>query len=883
MKVIKPQKLGLVTRCFERQRRFLLGVSILALHDFAHALASEVDMWKFLPEQLGKDGIPDAGMPKSRAEFLVTGRAFQSGGEPRPGCKVRVRLGSIEKTLFVFGDRYWLSNTKQTEPRPFTEMPLTWEHAFGGEGFDRNSVGKGFRAIETEQGRVYPLPNIEQSKLIRFKGDRPEPAGLGPIDFMWPQRLAKAGTHDDRWLKELFPGFAADMDWSIFNIAPEDQQQREPFLGDESFVIEGMHPEKPRLEGTLPGMAARCFVNQRTLEGEALREVGMRLTTVWFFPHAERYLLVFHGSHEVAEDDAADVLQLMVGAEALGEPKPVEHYKDVLKKRLDPDKGAINALQDGDLLPSTPEINASVDQATAEMSALLETEDLLRKHQRVKIDREIEERRAFLVDLGLDPDVHGPTPFPPDEPPPSLEELPELAEKMEAEAEKQKEEMEQRKAKLKEDLRPKLEAEGLDADAILSEPDQPVVGPPDFSAEAEIEKLRALSAECAAAGCPVEELDQYATDPERRKMLFDAEENMREGYRRMAHHQEAAPRFSGEDAARSRAAVLATIDSQASLARLNMTGFDLSDMDLHGLDLSGAWLENANLARANLEGANLSEAVLARADLTATNLKGANLSKANLGLAQLIRTKADGADLTEAILNKAQLDGASLQNANLDSADLMEAGLSNTDFSGALLSGLNILNAELTGLRFSQADLSSCNFLEVEFSQVDFSGANLESVTFLKSKGEAVVFAEAKMENARFVQECVFKQADFRQAVLDRANLRGTQLAGSDFSGARLSEADLSECDLSGARLYRVSAREALLVRANLVESMLVAADLMNAMLAKADLSGADLRGVNLFQADLARVRADRKTNFQDVNWKKARTYPRRKPQKKTA
>ncbi len=877
MKVVKPQKLGILTRCFERERHQFLSVGILALHGFSSALSSEADMWKFLPEELGKDGIPDAGMPKSRAEFLVTGNAFQPGGKPWPGCKVRVQLGAIGKTLYVFGDRYWLSDAEQTNPHPFGQMPITWENAFGGEGFDRNPLGKGFVPVETAHGLVHPLPNVEHPGiLVRSKKDRPEPAGLGPIDLMWPQRFSKAGTHDERWLKERFPGFAEDMDWSIFNIASEDQQQREPFRGDEQFVIEGMHPEKHRLKGSLPGMATRCFINQRTSDRESFREIGMRLTTVWLFPHAERYLLIFHGTHEVAEDDAADVSQLMVGAEALGEPKPFEHYQKVLEQRLDPEKGAIHSLRDSDLLPSTPEINAALDESTAEIRALLETEGLRRKHLRVKINREIEERRAFLVGLGLDPDIHGPALLPPDEPHPSLEELPQLAEKMKEEAERKKEEMEQRKTKLKEEVRPILEAEGLDANAILSEPDQPVFGPPTFSAEAVIEDIRTLSAECVAMGCPVKELDEYAMDSERRQMLFDTEKNMREGYRQMAHHQDAAPRFSVEEAAQTRAAVIATLDSHGSLARLNMTGFDLSDMNLRGVDLSEAWLENANLTRANLEGANLTRAVLARADLTEANLTRADLAKANLGLAQIIRTNADGTNLSEAILNKAQIEGASLRGARLDSADLLEATLSDSDLSEATLCKLNFLKTDLNGLRFAGADLSGCNFLQVNFRSVDFSSANLESVTFVKSKGEGVIFSDANMKSSRFVQECAFEQADFRRAVLEDANLRGTRLAGSDFSEARLAGADLSECDLSRTRFYRAFARNALFAKAKFSDAVLVSADLMNAILQKADLSRADLRGANLFQADLSRVHADWKTNFRDANAKKVRIYPKR-------
>ena len=97
---------------------------------------------------------------------------------------------------------------------------------------------------------MHALPNIEHhDKLIRSQKDRPTPAGFAPYDVAWPQRMSKAGTHDKKWLKTRFPGFAEDMDWTMFNAAPDDQQNPGYFSGDEAFVLENMHPGKSVLEG----------------------------------------------------------------------------------------------------------------------------------------------------------------------------------------------------------------------------------------------------------------------------------------------------------------------------------------------------------------------------------------------------------------------------------------------------------------------------------------------------------------------------------------------------------------------------------------------------------------------------------------------------------
>jgi uncharacterized protein YjbI with pentapeptide repeats len=883
VKVIKPQKLGLITRGFEQQRRSFLSFGVLALHRFSGAFASEMGMWPFLAGELGPDGIPDAGMPKSRGEFLVAGFAFSPGGAPQPACTVQVQVGTLEKTLWVYGDRFWtgddLLGGAVTDPEPFVQMPLTWDRSFGGPGFERNPLGKGYVPVETEQGLVYPLPNVQlPDQAITTRTDRPEPAGLGPIDFTWPQRFSKAGTYDAEWVEQLSPGLATDIDWSIFNPAPEDQQQDAPFRGDEAFHVYGMHPEKPRVEGRLPGFTARCFVNMRTDGGEAFREVAMRLTTVWLFPHAERYLLVYHGLQEVAEEDAADVLQAVIAAERLGEPRPVQHYQQVLEQRLDPDRGALYALRDKDLLPDLAPAEDEPDGAMAEMDALMATEGLRQKYQRQRQEREIEEARALVASQGLDPDVHGPPPLPPEPPTPNVDELPEVVEKLQRDAERMRGEAEAQQKKRKEELRAQLLADGLNADAILAEAEQGPGGPPRFSAQAEIGMLRARFAERRAMGLPPDPMDRMAENPEEHRRLSETEDRMREGYRQMAHHQGAAPRLAGAEAHGARDAALRILAERGNLTRHDLTGFDLSGLDLKDVDLSGAWLENANLAGTNLAGADLSEAVLARADLTEADLSGAKLRKANLGLTQLVRTRLDRADLTEATLGKAVLHGASFREANLESADLKEAEIRAADMTGAVLREVMFLNDDLRGLRLAGADLGKATLLEVDVRGVDFSGASLEGATFLTVKGDGAVFHGARMANARFVQECDFAGADFRDAVLEGANLRGTKLAGSDFSGARLGAADLSECDLTRTTFFRANARDALFVKANLSEAQLVSANLMNALLQRANLTGADLRGVNLFQADLARVLTDGATNLEGANLKKARVHPRATP-----
>lgn len=411
MKTIKPQKLGLLHRVLEDGGDCYLVVTILAFFSLGPpgALLSEVDLWKFVAAELGKDAVLDMGMPKPRGELLISGRAHPPSGRAT-ACAVRVQLGAVDKTLYAIGDRTFQRGVP-TEPVPFTEMPIVWERAFGGPGFALNPVGKGAQPIQTDAGEIHPLPNIElPGQLITSPDDRPAPAGFGPIDLLWPQRYAKIGTYDAAWLKERFPGFAEDTDLGMFNAAPEDQQIQGFFQGDERMVLENLHPTKPRIEAALPGIATRAFLNRKTGEGEVFGEVAMHLETVHLFPHAERGVLLFRGVALVDEDDAADVLQIVIGAETLGEPRPAEHYRDVLRQRLDPKTGHLASLRDGDLLPPLP-AGARPPRETSDVERLLESDGRLRKNLEAGARRRAEENRrkarATVVELGLDPAQFG--------------------------------------------------------------------------------------------------------------------------------------------------------------------------------------------------------------------------------------------------------------------------------------------------------------------------------------------------------------------------------------------------------------------------------------------------------------------------------------------
>ncbi len=349
MKVVKEMHHGLLLNYFGLKDKFYAVFTVMTFFGFDNPdnAISEQEMWPFIQGELGKDAIFDMAMPKPRGEVLLHGHCFAPEDKPRPASQVSFQMGSLSKTLNVFGNRYWKKAAGViidiTEPEPFKEMPVSYAQAFGGEGYDRNPLGKGFVPLLSPTGKeVLPLPNIEDpQRMVGSPSDRPAPAGFGPLDFSWPQRTKKLGTYDDKWFRERWPFYPEDLDWTYFNAAAEDQQQEGFFKGAESFSVKNMHPTKPLVQSRLPALRQRCFINQssdmKKRNSETIfREVTTHLDTVWIFPHAERGIAVYRGTTEVADDEALDIRQLFLATEGLDEqPQTIEHYLEEFKKRLD--------------------------------------------------------------------------------------------------------------------------------------------------------------------------------------------------------------------------------------------------------------------------------------------------------------------------------------------------------------------------------------------------------------------------------------------------------------------------------------------------------------------------------------------------------------------
>ena len=483
--------------------------------------------------------------------------------------------------------------------------------------------------MKTPDGKSsHPLPHIEDPKnLVLSPKDHPDPAGFGPIDLTWPQRMSKAGTYDREWFETSFPQYARDMDPTFFNAAPPDQWIQKFWNGDETFALHHVHPERPVIEGRLPGFRPRIFINRETGNEDShgtetvFQEIKTRLETVWFFPERLRGLLIHRGAVEIGSDDARDVLHLMAGyEEILHEPNTFEHYRREFEKRSDENQAFLYFLKDKGLVPESEAVRR-MDGDQPEQSG--DIENRMAERARKKALKEMEKARASLAGMGLDPDEFMPEP-PAPAPKISLDEIdPDEIEKIIADAQKQ---AETKKAEALERLKAMCARFGLNHENVMAKAQAGSLMRLPFSADDIIAKMKRFGA---------------VIRPELEEKLRAGEKHFKEAYKKTVHLSSPPPGPAPGKSAALRDRFLDLREKGRSLTGLDLAGIDLSGLDLSDLDLREVLLEGADLTGTDLSGADLSGAVLAHARMNGVRLCRTRLVQTNLGAADLTRGRPD--------------------------------------------------------------------------------------------------------------------------------------------------------------------------------------------------------------------------------------------------
>lgn len=841
MKVIKPLRLSVLNRPFRLQGKNHLGVSVLALADMGKnpQLRPEMELWQLAGDELqASGGVLDMAMPKARAEFLATGYAYSHHQQDKTACAARIDVENLSKTLAIFGDRYW-SGSKPTAPKTFEQMRLDWSRAFGGEGYAENPHGIG--AVNEQQNGVEyrRLPNIEPlAGRLTSPKQKPEPASFGPLDIQWPRRIRRMGKqYDASWLQNDFPGFARDIDWRVFNAASPDQwwNERDSLPPQAEWRIWNMHPEKPLQQGSLPPWQARCFINRQRGDETLFEEIPLRATTVWFFPHLEQMLLIWHGNARINEDDAADVLHLMPALEKTGGSRSQNHYRKVLAQRLDKEKGALFAFREKDLVPEEaigPWIDSEVQESASPMRDNLKNRaSQLREQHRARMEQQGGDISALMDEID-EPEM------------PKLDELPEFIEKMERQAEEMKAEAEKRKKEFEARYPQNSNDENMPR------------GPESMHRMQEM----------------LHSNKEYFSE----KKLEQSRESLHKMYLMSVQNQPPALRMKGDIALIIRQRAERTLAQGGDFSGMDLTGVDFSGMDLRGARFNKALLECADLSHCQLDGADFTEAMLARAELKETSLRDCNFTGASLALAQCLNSDFSHSKFSETQLEDALFDDCAFEGAELKDLLLRNCGFIRCRFHQARLDGCTFMEMTLPQPDFSHARLNKSTFIKCVLEAAMFSGAQLESCSWVESQLEQAKFDHATLTTCSLASASSLAGADFSHATLKQSNFRLTALTGANFMQAKLENSDLSEALCQGADFTHANLVGSMFVRTDFRQADFTDANLMAALLQKAQLGGANFSNANLFRTDLSQSLTDENTRLTGAWTKRVKTLPKR-------
>jgi uncharacterized protein YjbI with pentapeptide repeats len=701
---------------------------------------------------------------KPRADLLLRGACYAPGGAPVRECPVRFVVGSFAKNLRVIGPRVFSDDSPGaviSSPIPFTRMALSYKNSFGGPGYEQNPVGKGYGTRE--------LPTIEGAVGVKSRGDRPEPAGFGPLSPHWSQRRRALGHAYGRPYREArAPFYSEDFDFAYFNAAPPDQRLPGFLRGDEDLLFQNLHPTLPILKAGLPGLRVRAFVNDRE---KRFREVPLSLDTLFADLEQQTVTLTWRGLDRVKEDDLSDVQTILLASEAMAEaPRAARYYNDQLDAfERDPLELKALGLESP---PHAPLDEAELDPIKALQPKLDRLSDPDRERVLRAVTKAIESAKPH-ADIGpaIIAALHGAEKKP---------SAPVVA--------------------MKPGVMPPARRRSLLRPAVLA-----------------AEKAQRAAEKGGVALPGIEAISALALSDEREPGRGDRPADPATSHD-FSEQDLSYKNLSGRDlrGANFEGAILTGASLRgSSLAGARFTYANLCDADLSGADLTGA-----DFAMAILYGARASGAIFRRAILDYAFFGKADLSRADLSEAKGESTYFPEADLTRAKALRCHFHQAIFEGSRLPGADFSEAHLTRCFFGRAVAREAHFTGATLTKTSFAGATLERASIADAHGEGTIWQGAALSRADFSFASLPSSHFTESSADEANFFG------ADLRACRFYRASL-----ARADMSRSNLFEADLCKAVLSGAKLVNANLYGAKLLQASGVGSNFTGANLKRSTL----------------------------------------------------
>lgn len=857
MQIIKPNKLSLLHKACQFGTDKFLSVGVLSffsLGDVA-ALVPEYLGWPKILPFLQNGTILDMGLPKPCGEILVAGSAYAEKGQPVTQMDIQVTMGKMQKKLRVVGDRTWsgVRRDAPSRPRPFIAMPVDYAHAFGGEGFAQNPLGRGYTgkgsAAMGKDGIL--LPNIFYAGQEKDGwGKRPaDVAGFAPLDIAWPQRSQFNGTYDKRWLKKIHPGFPKDTDKRLFLAAHKDQQSKSWIEPSAAYEVRGMHPDRPVLQGQLPDIVARVFVQLRRGESLLFQEAPTVIDTLWLFPEAEIGVAIHRGTCPIVDSDALDVDVLMLACEsAKDQPRDAKYYREIMHLRSHPETALAHVLHEAELLPQK---SASEKERVKMLYAKAkqdqkDREDAIRAHYyqilKDQHDLDVPEEQAETAQPDLELDAI---------PQELLEsgdvDLGPLLEQVRAWGERKEAELKQKLAELE-----KRQQEEL------PEPEPQEVPCESFAdmrlrvfTPVHVLATDLVADELGPIGARMAGLQEYLAEMPEAQRTADVD-NLPQALRALDRTQREGRQHSPElmapalplpegGARQIRAWVEELLQQGKSLAGRDLAGADLQGMDFGNQDLRDTMFEKANLTGCRFAGCRLEGAVFAGAQLHGVDFHNAQLMHANFSTAQGEGACFMAADLSHAMLSKAQF-----AQSDWTGAVLVQVVAMDVDWTGAVLD-----QVRCTDSLFQQPVLQDSRWRKATCERNVFMNANLKNSVWSESKLVRCILVDVQgegvsLERARWEKVQCSNVGDLRGANLDGAYFSVCGFRGLDLSGASARKTVFVECDFASSKLHAAQFPQALFQRCVMMQ-----ADWQDGNCHKAFFVEGSLRKARFMQSDL--------------------------------
>ena len=826
----------------------------------------------------------DEGLPKVMPEYFISGNIMAPSGNPVKGMPFGCRLAQSSKYLHASGDRYWLGGlTGTSQPAPFISLPLSWDHAFGGKGFNENPNGQGIDKVPSDLGeKLVKMPNIEYSKhLLTSLGQRPKPAGFSSLLADHPQRLKNMGTYDEIWLKEDFPGYPKDFNFSAFNCAPSDQILSAPLKGKETFELEGFHADISNIEGTLPDFSVRTFVVKKDIDiadlnNSHLEEITPSIDTVVFFPNQLMGMLVYRATIKIESTDGSEYQHIVSAYEDSQTKREKSHYLNSLIGRIHPDLNMQYALTTKDLIPTSipcgmarltqqdadpkillaehieAQLNETISNSVSETKQQLQ--DLITQQKSQGLDTGLLEKQ--LSEFGIAKKDEWQLKFE------AITQRLAPIDKKTGQVDLQKvdfrafddlsklsieyAEFQKNKAKLQ------LESQIEDAlsqgnDHIANELDNALNRlslPPELPRPAD-PQTTFLSIKESLLNSGQSPIDMDALEGQ----LAQGYEAQVEGYKLGAHMMETGRPPLESQKQEHQAKVDALIEKGASLKYMDLAGLNFSNRDLSNVDFSYCYLEQCDFSHANLSGANLNHAIAARSNFKHAVLVNTQLNNSNIGACDF---------------KYATIDTDKTSNIECAKSDFSYAHIKQVSFSDCL----NMLEIIFHQVHFERVNFGDATFLETSFNQSIFDECQLESASFQQSNLDSLQinqstflscnFIDCKMKNlsvkhsdfsnCRFISDTTLVNSQFYHSILADCTIKGIDITLAKFISCTLNNADFSEASGSQTIFDACICKDALFIKtklshANLSNTNLMYSNFMQADLVKANLSHSNLYG----------------------------------------